>query len=216
MIHSGQRPALRLPDTPALVCDRAGVVIQANKAVASLAGLCGPDELLGSALDYVLLGADDDATLAWPGGGPVTRVRVARVPLAPAPDGTELEMVLLVDVSDLQDAVHALAEERRRMDEVERVAGIGSWEFDPRTGETTWSQGHYDLLGIEPGTVLPGADAVLDVTYPDDKDKLAAYWQEHRRTGATIDIEYRIMRPDGEQRRLHGLAKAKRDAAGRL
>jgi len=211
------RPALfRLPSAPGLVCDRGGVVIQANEALAAMAGLSGPDDLVGARVHRFVLGSDDDAALAWPGGGPVTRVRVVRVPLAPTPDGAELVMVLLVDVSDLQQAVHALAEERRRMDEVERVAGIGSWEFDPRTGETVWSQGHYDLLGLERGSVRPGAGAVLDVAHPDDRPKLAAYWEEHQATGATIDIDYRVSWPSGEQRRLHGLAKAQSDAAGRL
>jgi len=215
-IRLTRHPRYQLPLVPALVCDRSGLVIQANEALAKMAGLSDPDELTGARLRRFVLGSDDDAALAWPGGGPVTRVRVARVPLAPAADGTELVMVLLVDVSDLQRAVHALAEERRRVAEVERVAGIGSWEFDPRTGETVWSTGHYELLGIESGSVVPGASAVLDLTHPEDREKLAAYWREHRATGATIDIEYRVMRPSGEWRRLHGLAKAQRDDAGRL
>jgi diguanylate cyclase (GGDEF)-like protein/PAS domain S-box-containing protein len=211
------RPTLfRLPVTPALVCDRAGMVIQANEALAGMAGLASPDKLVGVVLHSFVLGSDDDAALAWPGGGPVSRVRVVRVPLAPAPDGTELIMVLLVDVSDLHRAVHALAEERRRMDEVERVAGIGSWEFDPRTGQTVWSKNHYDLLGLELGSVLPGAGAVLDVAHPEDRDALEAYWKEHQTTGATIDIEYRVSLPSGEQRHLHGLATAQRDPSGRL
>jgi diguanylate cyclase (GGDEF)-like protein/PAS domain S-box-containing protein len=204
-----------LPAAPAMVCDLGGVVIQANEALATMLGLPGPDELVGVRAHRFMLGPDDDAALAGP-GRQLTRVRVVRVPLAPAPDGTELVMVLLVDVSDLQQAVHALAEERRRMEEVERVAGIGSWEFDPRSGETVWSQGHYDLLGLQPGSVRPGADAVLDVVHPDDRAKLAAYWEEHRATGATIDIEYRVVWPSGELRRLHGLAMSQRDAAGRL
>jgi len=211
-----QRPLFRLPEAPGLVCDLGGVVIQANEALARMAGLSDPDALVGARVHRFVIGSDDDAALAWPGGGPVTRVRVVRVPLAPTADGTELLMVLLVDVSDLQRAVHSLAEERRRMAEVERVAGIGSWEFDPRTGETVWSQGHYDLLGIAPGSVLPGAGAVLDVTHPDDREALSAYWQEHLGSGATIDIEYRVLQPTGEWRRLHGLAKAQRDSADRL
>jgi diguanylate cyclase (GGDEF)-like protein/PAS domain S-box-containing protein len=215
-VPTARHPLFRLPATPGMVCDPAGVVIQANDELAKLAGVSRPDDLVGAYLHHFVLGPDEDAALAWPGGGPVARVRVIRVPLAPTPDGAALLMVLLVDVTDLQRAGHDLAEERRRMAEVERVAGIGSWEYDPRTGETMWSPGHYELLDIEPGTVLPGADAVLDVTHPEDREALEAYWREHRATGATIDVEYRVLRPTGEWRRLHGLARAKRDASGRI
>jgi diguanylate cyclase (GGDEF)-like protein/PAS domain S-box-containing protein len=211
-----RRPLFRLPPAPGLVCDLEGQVLQANAALADLAGVSGPDQFVGASVHAFVLGADHDAALAWPGAGRVTRVRVLRVPLAPAADGTELLMVLLVDVSDLHGVVDELAEERRRMAEVERVAGIGSWEYDPRTGVTSWSQGHYELLDIEPGTVRPGAGAVLDVTHPEDREALEAYWQDHQSSGAGIDIEYRVMRPSGDWRRLQGLAKAQRDATGRL
>jgi diguanylate cyclase (GGDEF)-like protein/PAS domain S-box-containing protein len=209
-------PAFPLPSSPALICDRQGIIRQANLALARLAGLTSPDELVGVRVKRFIFGADEDAALVWRSGGPVSRVKVVRCPLAPAPDGSELQLVVVVDVTEIQHAVHALAVERRRVAEVERVAGLGSWEFDPRTGETLWSDGHYQLLGIEPGTVVPGADAVLDIIHPDDRDYVAAYWAEHMITGTPIDIEYRVRRSDGEVRVVQGLAQAKRDNSGRM
>src|SRR5829696_1018689 len=117
-----------LPATPALVCDRQGVVRQANIALAGLLGLGSADELLGVRVHRFLRGRDDDATLAWPDGGPVSRVRVQRYQLPTAAAGSDLVLVLVVDVTELQRAVRALAEERRRVADFERVAGLGYWE----------------------------------------------------------------------------------------
>jgi len=208
--------AIPLPSSPALICDRQGTIHQANMALARLAGLTSPDELVGVGLKRFIFGGDEDAALVWRSGGPVSRVRVVRCPLVPASDGSQLQLVVVVDVTEIQHAAHALAVERRRVAEVERVAGLGSWEYDPRTGETLWSDGHYQLLGIEPGTVVPGANAVLDIIHPDDHDCVAEYWAEHMTSGTPIDIEYRVLRSDGEVRVVHGLAQAKRDNAGRL
>ena len=41
----------------------------------------------------------------------------------------------LVDVSDLAQAAEDLRDEQRRLRTVQRVAQIGSWEYDPDTGE---------------------------------------------------------------------------------
>lgn len=209
-------PEFSLPSSPALICDQQGIIRQANPALAGLAGLASPDELVGVRVKRFIFGGDDDAALVWRSGGPVSRIKVVRCPLPPGPDGSELQLLVVVDVTELQHAVHALREERRRIAEVERVAGLGSWEFVPRTGETLWSDGHYQLLGIEPGTVVPGADAVLDIVHPDDRQSVAEYWAEHMTSGTHIDIEYRVRRPDGEIRVVQGLAQGKHDNAGRL
>jgi len=200
---------IALPDSPALLCDSA-VVVHANAAAARLAGR-SPEALLGVPLDRLLVGWDADAELLRPDGRAVP-VRVVRwvVP------GTDLLALFLVDVSDLRSAGDALRTERRRLTEVERVAGIGSWEFDPFTGETRWSPGHYKILGVEQGAALAGADAVLDVVHPDDHDRVAEYWRDHLETGATIDTEYRIVRPDGEIRTISARAQSQHDLRGRL
>ncbi|MBB4675885.1 bifunctional diguanylate cyclase/phosphodiesterase [Crossiella cryophila] len=201
---------IAFPDAAALLCDANTYVVRANKAAAELAGAT-VDELIGLELGALLIGADPDTRLCRPAGGEVP-VRVVRLP---AP-GLGRQIVLLVDISDLASAAQDLREEERRLNDVQRVAGIASWEFDPATGETIWSANHYDILGLTPGTVTPGAQAVLDVAHPEDRDLVAAYWSDHKHSGDAIDIEYRVIRPDGNIRRIRGEAKSHCDARGEL
>jgi diguanylate cyclase (GGDEF)-like protein/PAS domain S-box-containing protein len=201
---------LALPEPPSLLCDGKGIVVQASVPAAELAGVSSPADLVGRPLGELLVGDQADLRLRR-GTGPDLPVRVVRHPVP----GTGLHSVLLVDVSDLAASADALRDEQRRLRAVARVAGIGSWEFDPDTGVTVWSESHYRLLGLEPGSVLPGAQAVLDVVHPDDYDAVAEYWSKHQPSGDPIDIEYRIVRPDGELRWIRGVAEAKLAPDGR-
>ncbi|HWO66882.1 MAG TPA: PAS domain S-box protein, partial [Umezawaea sp.] len=200
---------MTLPDAPSLLCDSKGVVMQANAAAVELARAESSDVLVGKRLSELLLGDQSDLRLHRATGTPLP-VRVVRNPVP----GTGLQAVLLVDVSDLASVADALRDEQRRLRTVQRVAGIGSWEYDPATGVTVWSDSHYELLGFEPGTVVPGAQAVLDVVHPDDHEMVASYWTNRELSGDAIDIEYRIIRPDGELRRIRGVAEAKMAADG--
>jgi diguanylate cyclase (GGDEF)-like protein/PAS domain S-box-containing protein len=227
------------PDGPAFLVDAGGAILDATDAALELLypeerapGRAAPAGALlaGVPLAEVLIGSDDDAMLrpagsrgpAVPSGvrGPggnqqhdAARFRVCRVPSA-RPGGPGV--VLLVEIGDLVTAVAELAEERRRGAEVERVAGTGFWEFDPATGTTYWSPGHYAVMGIEPGTVVPGPEAVLAAVHPDDRERVARCWVEHRDKLTPIDVEYRIRRSDGQERIVHGVAVAQVDPGGGL
>jgi diguanylate cyclase (GGDEF)-like protein/PAS domain S-box-containing protein len=194
-----------LPDAPSLLCDRKCVVMQASPAAVEMAGASGPKELIGRPLAELLRGSAPNFRLRRADGSELP-VRAARWPVP----GTGLEAVLLLDVADLAAAAEAQREERRRLNQVHQVAGLGSWEYDPSTGHTVWSDSHYELLGLTPGSVTPGARAVLDRVHPDDLEMVEAYWRNHEVSGDPIDIEYRIVRPDGEVRRIRGVAEAQR------
>jgi len=191
-----------LPDAPSLLCDSKGVVMQANAAAVELAKADSADVLIGQPLSALLLGAQSDLRLRQVDGTELP-VRVVRNPVP----GTGLQAVLLVDVSDLAAVADELREEQRRLSAVQRVAGIGSWEYDPATGVTVWSEAHYELLGLTPGSVVPGAQAVLDLVHPDDLDMVTNYWSNQKVSDEPIDIEYRVIRPDGEQRWIRGVAE---------
>ncbi|XVS63627.1 sensor domain-containing protein [Actinosynnema sp. CA-299493] len=201
---------IALPEAPTLLCDPKGVVMRASPAAVALTKAGSADDLVGRSLGELLLGGPDDLRLHQADGAlvPVRAVRT-QVP------GTGLHAVLLVDVSDLAQAAEDLRDEQRRLRTVQRVAQIGSWEYDPATGVTVWSESHYEMMGVRPGEVVPGAQAVLDVVHPDDYEMVASYWANRALDGSPIDIVYRITLPDGEQRWIRGVAEAKLRSDGR-
>ncbi|TQM82853.1 PAS domain S-box-containing protein/diguanylate cyclase (GGDEF)-like protein [Saccharothrix saharensis] len=201
---------IALPEAPTLLCDLKGVVMRAGAAAVALTGARSADDLVGRSLGELLLGGPDDLRLHRADGS-LLPVRVVRTQVP----GTGLHAVLLVDVSDLAQAAEDLRDEQRRLRTVQRVAQIGSWEYDPDTGVTVWSESHYEMMGVRPGDVVPGAQAVLDVVHPDDYEMVARYWANRELDGNPIDIVYRIILPGGEQRWIRGVAEAKVRSDGR-
>jgi diguanylate cyclase (GGDEF)-like protein/PAS domain S-box-containing protein len=190
-----------LPDAPALLCDRAGLVVRASSGAAELAGVADPDQLVGTKVADLLLGCEPDLLLHREGKPPLpVRAVRWRVP------GSGLDAVLLTDVSELVDTRNALDLERRRVDEVQALTGIGWWEFDHRTRQASWSPSFYRLLGIEPGSVEPSLEELLRHIHPDDVARVGELWRRHQHHGDAIDTECRVVRPNGELRWVHGYA----------
>ena len=126
-------------------------------------------------------------------------------------DGGRLPLIVGVgrDVS-----VHKRLE--AQLAEAERLAGVGSWTFDPATGKATWSENQYRLLGYAPGEVEPSLDALLARVRAEDVERLRhETWQaaHHQGTGAT---DYEVRLPDGTTRQLHAQGRAVYGADGRI
>ena len=101
------------------------------------------------------------------------------------------------------------------MAEAQRVARIGSWEWEVSTGAVSWSNEHFRLLGLEPGTVIPSLDVYLQHVHPDDRDKAKATLNLSFRSGGPFEYHQKIVRPDGVVRTLYSRGEAVCGADGR-
>jgi diguanylate cyclase (GGDEF)-like protein/PAS domain S-box-containing protein len=95
-----------------------------------------------------------------------------------------------------------LTERQQRLAEAQELARVGSWARDLRTGGVIWSDQHYALLGMAPGT--PDARArFLSMLHPDDS---AAFERAVARTiedGQPFALDVRVDTGEGEVRWLH-------------
>ena len=94
----------------------------------------------------------------------------------------------------------ALREERRRLQEAQRMARVGSWEWDLTTDEVIWADIMYELYGVDPDECTP-AEANARCIHPDDRESVFAAFRQCV-AGETLVWRYRVIRQSDGQTRI--------------
>ena len=118
-------------------------------------------------------------------------------------------------LADAHQAHQALAEREAQLAQAQSLAHIGYWVLDLGSRATTWSTELCHILGEDPATASPSAEAWWQHVHPEDRSVLqrnaATVVEEDR----PIQAEYRIVRKDGKLRRAYGRVQVLKDDAGR-
>src|SRR5439155_14454517 len=92
------------------------------------------------------------------------------------------------------ERLRATAELAFKLEEAQRLAGFGSWEYEPETGRFHWSTQLREILGVEnPTVVLPEGGIV----HPDDADRADQARRGLLEDGNPYAMDLRLVRPDG-------------------
>ena len=84
----------------------------------------------------------------------------------------------------------AVADERRRLEELTRLAGVGSWEHDATRGSWSFTSVARALWGLPP-TGTYGLASLAECVHPADRVRAAARWDSLLEQGTPLDIEVR-------------------------
>ena len=95
----------------------------------------------------------------------------------------------------------ALREGERKLSEAQRIAHVGSWEWDIRTNVVTWSDELRRMYGVS-AAAPAGYGEFLALAHPDDRARLEALVAEGLQARRTVDYEWRVVRPNGDVRFL--------------
>jgi PAS domain S-box-containing protein len=102
-----------------------------------------------------------------------------------------------------------------RLDEAQRIARLGHWEVNLESGELYWSSMVFEIFGRDPHDFSPSAEAFKQAVHVDDRRLLEASEQQVLAGGA-YDLVHRIVRPNGDVRWVHELARLQPDERGRM
>jgi PAS domain S-box-containing protein len=95
------------------------------------------------------------------------------------------------------------------------AALAGSWEWEPRTGRSVWSDEALRLYGFAPGSP-PSYDAWLKAIHPEDRDRALRDLEAAVERGSALDLEWRVVPPDGSIRWLLSRGHPEREAGGKV
>src|ERR1700691_2227110 len=123
-------------------------------------------------------------------------------------DRKSAEAALQLVSSDLQDS-------KAKLEEAQRIAHVGYWEWDLTSNRVIWSDETYRIYGLRPQEFPIDITVLQKMIHPEDLEFVFRVAEESVREGLRTDVEHRIIRPSGEQRTVHSQGDVKKDASGR-
>jgi PAS domain S-box-containing protein len=121
----------------------------------------------------------------------------------------------LRDISDRKRAERELESSREGLATAQQLAHLGSWEWEIATGALTWSDETYRILGLDRDRFVPTRRAFLRCVHPADRERVDNATRNALQDGSSRELEYRIVRPDGEVRVLSGRGEVVLGEGGR-
>jgi PAS domain S-box-containing protein len=122
----------------------------------------------------------------------------------------ELERI----VTENKRAEQELLESNRTLKEVQGVAKIGSWLYDPEAGILNWSEELFHIFGIKVQTEPPHYEENRKIIHPDDWELFDTAVNKALTDGIGYNLELRITHPSGEIRYVNARGYAEKDDKG--
>src|SRR4051812_17187421 len=108
-----------------------------------------------------------------------------------------------------------LQESEERLQIALEAGGMGIWEIDVATGQSTWWPGMERLHGSAADAPSPDRAAYLAMIHADDRDRFRQAVERSVAGSGWHRVEYRVVWPDGSVHWLEARGRVKRDANGR-
>jgi two-component system cell cycle sensor histidine kinase/response regulator CckA len=103
----------------------------------------------------------------------------------------------ITDVTDARAALGLLRDREDRLRRAETLARMGHFSLDPDGGNAVWSPGNRALFGFDPESTPTFAEMMARL-HPADAPRLASAFARATEAAAGFEIEFRVLRPDGE------------------
>ncbi|MBT3627401.1 MAG: response regulator [Rhodospirillaceae bacterium] len=118
------------------------------------------------------------------------------------------------DVTDSQIVEEALRASESRLRHAQKVAHIGLFERHMESGQLKWSDELFRILGLDPASDIASIDTLMARVHPEDKERVGAVIQEELAGEIIPNLEYRIVRPNGQIRHISERYEAETISAG--
>ena len=120
------------------------------------------------------------------------------------------------DITERKQIMDRLQETSEQLLDAQRIAHLGSYVFDARTGRFTSTEVLDELFGIVDPAFTKDVAGWLEIVHPEDRAEMQRYLNDVVLKGkSAFDRHYRIVRLNDQQERwVHGLGKVTFDDCG--
>ena len=121
--------------------------------------------------------------------------------------------VLWKDISKQRENENEIKRGKKLLDDSQRIANIGSWDYNLETGEVTWSSEMYSIFEEEKN-IVPNLEIIFNKIHPEDKEKVDATYKKSIQIKQAYKSEYRIVMDDGRIKYLADWGETSFDSKG--
>jgi diguanylate cyclase (GGDEF)-like protein/PAS domain S-box-containing protein len=123
--------------------------------------------------------------------GNVIDVQIATGPIDMS--GRQARVAVITDVTELKRVTQALSE-------AERIAHLGSWEYEAASDTLTWSDEMYEIVGRYSKSDRLDQDKIWEYVHPDDRAAVTESVRSALLGDRSFRVDHRVVRQDGEVR----------------
>ena len=120
-----------------------------------------------------------------------------------------------VDVTEKQQAEAALKESSARLKEAQRIAQVGSWEYDVVSNRLSWSDETFRLFEIDRERFDASYEAFMDKVHPEDRERVSQAYLDSLTNHEPYEISHRICMADGRIKWVNERCEMHFDAQGK-
>src|SRR6266853_2955122 len=119
-------------------------------------------------------------------------------------EGRRSEFVgAVTDITEQRRAAESLRESESYLAEAQKLSHTGSWAWSPEKDIRYWSEECYRVLGFDLQGGVPRNEELFQRVHPDDQVELSEVTRKAIRDKVDVEIEYRIVHPNGAVRDIH-------------
>ena len=110
--------------------------------------------------------------------------------------------IISQDISEQKNTENELLKTRSLLVEAERIANVGSWDWNFKTNESFWSDQLFEIYGRKKEDGVPKYENYLEQYHPDDRSKLLETINKVISGEEEYFVEFRIYRYSDRQERI--------------
>jgi len=128
----------------------------------------------------------------------------------------QLEARVAERTAELERSTAQLVQSEQRRSLALAAGNMGSWEWDSATDRYLWDEGQYRIFGVDPANFVVAPESIRTRVHPDDWHNLQIGFEQMAKDGHAHQLEFRVLRPDGQVRWCVGSAAATVNDDGRV
>ena len=161
--------------------------------------LFGDEPLLAADIEEILSGKEMTTTRVFAG----RLIEARHTPVLDADGKLERVIGVGIDVTEQREGEVNLRELSDRFSLAQRIARLGSWEWDLRDGRQIWSDETYEIFGVSPDSFTPHFDSFLEFVHEEARHRVrAALNRSLADADTSFGVQHRIVLGDGTVRHL--------------